>query len=156
MNKKYIVRLSDEERNELEALVRRGRAAAYKIKHAHILLLVDLNGPAWTDERTAEALRCHGGTVRNVRRRLVEHGLPAALGRKPQAKPSRERIVDGEAEARLLAIACGQAPRGRAKWTLSLLADKLVELEIVESVSRETVRRTLKKTNSSRICASAG
>ena len=154
--KKYIARLTEEERKALTKLVSKGKGAAYKIKHANILLKVDADGPSWTDAETAEAFGCHVNTARNVRQRLVEHGLEAALGRKPQAKPSREQIIDGEAEARLVAIACGQAPEGRAKWTMSLLAGKLVELEVVESVSAETVRRTLKKTNSSRICGSAG
>lgn len=154
--KKYVARLTEEERKALTKLVSKGKGAAYKIKHANILLKVDADGPGWTDEETAEAFGCHVNTARNVRQRLVEHGLKAALGRKPQANPSREQIIDGEAEARLVAIACGQVPEGRAKWTMSLLADKLIELEIVESVSAETVRRTLKKTNLSRICASAG
>lgn len=154
--KKYIVRLTDEERGRLGKLVSKGKAAAYRIKHANILLQVDAEGPGWTDEQTAKALRCHANTVRNVRRRLVEQGLDAALERKKQDHPSRERILDGDAEARLVAMACGQAPAGRAKWTLSLLAGRLVELDIVEDVSRETVRRTLKKTNSSRTCARAG
>ncbi len=154
--KKYIARLTEEERKALTKLVSKGKGAAYKIKHANILLKVDADGPGWTDKETAEAFGCHVNTARNVRQRLVEDGLDAALGRKPQADPSRERIIDGQAEARLVAIACGQAPEGRAKWTMSLLADKLIELEIVESVSAETVRRTLKKTNLSRIFASAG
>jgi transposase len=155
MNKKYIVRLETEEREVLKALVNKGKAA-YSIKHAHILLLVDVGGPGWSDEKTAEALHCHEVTVGNVRRRFVEQGLEAALCRKQQDRSSRARILDGEAEARLLALACGPVPEGRSKWTLSLLADKLVELEVVEAVSRETVRRTLKKTNSSRICADVG
>jgi len=145
MEKKYIVRLTEQERAGLRDLVSKGKAAAYKIKHAQILLKVDADGPAWTDEQTAEAFGCHRNTSRNVRQRFVEQGLEAALGRKPQAKPSRERLLAGQAEARLIAVACGQAPEGRGKWTMALLADRLVELEVVESVSAETVRRTLKK-----------
>lgn len=156
MNRKYIARLTDDEQKALTALVSKGAAQAYKIKHAHILLQIDADGPGWTDERTAQAFRCHVNTVCNVRRRLVEQGLDAALERKKQEKLSRERILDGAAEARLVAIACGQAPEGRAKWTMQLLADQLVELEVVERISDETVRRTLKKTSSSRICANAG
>lgn len=156
MNKKYIVRLTDEERTSLERLVSTGKTSAYKIKHANILLQVDAAGPDWTDEQAAWAFRCHVNTARNVRQRFVEHGLGAALSRKKQESPSRKRVIDGEAEAHLVKIACGTAPEGRAKWTMQLLADKLVELEIVETVSRETVRRTLKKTNSSRIYVNAG
>jgi hypothetical protein len=154
--KKYIVRLTDEERVTLENLVSKGKAAAYRIKHANILLQVDIAGPSWSDEKTAKAFRCHTNTVRNVRQRLVEQGLKAALERKKQDRPSREQIIDGDAEAHLIKIACGQAPEGRAKWTMALLANKLIELEIVESVSGETIRRTLKKTNSNHIFASVG
>lgn len=154
--KKYIVRLSKEERQELEALVRKGRTPAYKIRHANILLTVDTNGPAWTDQRAAEALGCHDNTVRNVRQRFVEQGLTAALERKQQREPSRQRVLDGEGEARLIALACSQPPEGRRRWTLQLLADKLVELSVAESISDQTVRRTLKKTNCGRTCANAG
>ena len=150
--KKYIVRLTDEERETLEDLVGKGKTAAYKIKHANILLQVDADGPGWTDEQSAQAFRCHANTVRNVRQRLVEQGMEAALERKKQEKPSRERILDGKAEAHLIALACGDAPEGRARWTLELLADKLVELRVVESVSYRTVQRTLKKTS----CALTG
>lgn len=151
MNKKYIVRLTAGERTLLEQIVSKGRTQAYRIKHANILLAVDADGPHWSDEHTAQALRCHQGTVCNVRRRFVEHGLEAALERKEQQRPSRERVLDGESEARLIAIACSKAPEGRAKWTLSLLAEQLVVLDVVESVSRSTVWRTLKKTNSNPI-----
>lgn len=156
MNKKYIVRLSDAERGLLKEMVRKGKAAAYKIKHANILLKSDADGPGWTDEETAEAFGCHVNTVKNVRRRLVEHGLEAALERKKQERPSREPIFDGEKEARLIATSCSQPPEGRAAWTLELLADRMIELKIVETVSPTTVGRTLKKTNCSRIAASVG
>ena len=149
MNKKYIVRLTDEERGELESMVTKGKTQAYRIKHANILLAVDADGPGWTDEQTAAAFKCNRNTVHNVRRRFVLQGIEAALERKKQEKPSRERILDGEKEARLVAIACSQPPKGRAKWTLQMLADELVALEIVDAVSEQTVRRTLKKTNSS-------
>lgn len=154
--KKYIARLTGEEREQLTNLVKKGRTQAYRIKHANILLKVDADGPGWTDEQTARAFGCHVNTVRNVRQRLVEKGLAAALERKKQAKPSRTRILDGDGEARLVTVACGEAPGGRSTWTMQLLADRLVELEIAPSISRETVRQTLKKTNSSRTCASAG
>lgn len=147
MNKTYVVRLTDEERVDLTRMVDAGKAAAYRIKHANILLKVDADGPNWTDEQAAEAFGCHGNTVRNVRRRFVEEGLISALQRKRQQRPSRPRKLDGEAEARLIALRCGEPPEGFARWTLHLLADKLVELEVVDSISHETVRQTLKKTN---------
>lgn len=147
MNKKYIVRLTAQERRDLKDLVGKGRGAAYKMRHANILLLADAGGPGWSDERIAEATSVHLCTVANVRQRFVERGLEAALGRKKQIRPSRQRLLDGEKEAKLIAIACSEAPEGRAHWTLHLLADKLVELNIVQSISHETVRRTLKKTS---------
>jgi transposase len=156
MNKKYIVRLAAQEREQLEAMVSRGRGQAYKIKHANILLAADADGPNWPDEKVAEAFRCHLGTVCNVRRRFVEQGLDASLARKKQDAPSRNPILDGRAEAHLIAPACGQPPKGRAAWTLRLLADKAVEMEIVEAISHETVRKTLKKTNCVPTGASAG
>lgn len=156
MNKKYIVRLKDEERKELEELVSKGRAVAYKIKHAHILLKVDVEGPNWSDEKIAEAFSVHVNTPRNVRQRFVEEGLQAALERKKQDRPSRSPRLDGRAEAHLIALHCSPPPEGAVRWTLKLLADRLVELEVVESVSAQTVQRTLKKTNSSRTCANVG
>lgn len=156
MAKRYIVALTSEERRELHALVRKGKTQAYRIRHANILLAVDAKGLDWTDEQTAEAFHCHTNTVSNVRQRFVERGLEAALGRQRQQRPSRERLLDGDKEARLIAIACSAPPEGRAKWTLKLLADQLVALDVVESISEQTVRRTLKKTRSSRTCAAAG
>lgn len=156
MEKKYIVRLSVEERTELEAMVTKGKAAAYRIKHANILLAADVNGPAWADRQVAEAFCCHQRTVENVRRRLVQEGLAAALQRKKQAQPPRPPKLDGKGEARLIALACSQPPDGRDHWTLKLLAERLIELEVVDSISDQTVRRTLKKTNCGRICRSAG
>lgn len=156
MVRKYVVRLSSEEREALELLVKKGKTQAYRIKHANILLAVDADGPDWSDEEAAEAFGCHVNTVANVRQRFVEQGLEAALDRKKQKSPSRERILDGEKEARLIALACSAPPEGRSKWTLQLLADKLVALKVVDSVSDQTVRRTLKKTNSNLTCVSAG
>jgi transposase len=156
MAKKYVVRLAPEERDELQGLVRRGKTQAYRIKHANILLAADADGPNWTDEQVAEAFGCHARTASNVRQRFVEQGLAAALERKKQDAPSRQRILDGEKEARLVALACSAPPDGRAKWTLQLLADALVTLEVVEAISDQTVRRTLKKTSSGRICVLAG
>lgn len=146
MNKKYIVRLPDEERAQLAELTRKGKAAASKIRHAQILLQADADGPAWTDARIAESFSVSVNTVLGVRQRLVEQGLEAALNRKPQAHPSRAPRLDGEGEARLIALRCSTPPPGHARWTLRLLADQAVALEIVETISHETVRQTLKKT----------
>jgi transposase len=150
--KKYKVTLTPEERNSLQDLIAAGKAAALKLTHARALLKADAapGGPAWTDARIAEALEINVTTVERLRERFVEQGLDAALVRKQQDRPSRERKMDGRAEARLVALACSEPPRGRARWTLRLLADQLVELEVVDTVSTETVRRVLKKTNSSR------
>ena len=147
MNKKYIVRLSDQERRGLEQLSAKGKTVAYRIRHAHILLKADADGPSWTDWCIAEAFSCHARTVEGIRKRFVEQGLDAALNRKKREIPPREKLLDGEKEARLIALSCSKPPKGRARWTLHLLADKMVELEVVESISHETVRQTLKKTN---------
>ena len=146
MPKKYIVRLSDEERQQLTELISKGKTAAYKIRHANILLKADADGPAWTDERIAESFAVSLNTVMGVRQRLVEQGLEAALTRKKQAHPSRQPRLDGEGEARLIALRCSAPPDGHARWTLRLLADQAVALEIVEAISHETVRQALKKT----------
>ena len=148
--KRYRVRLSAEEQQELKGLVSRGRAAAYKQTHARILLLSDENQGcgAMRDEEIARALRVGNATVERVRRRCVEEGVEAALGRRQQVN-RRPKKLDGQGEARLTALACSQPPEGRAGWTLQLLADRLVQWEIVDSISTETVRQTLKKTNSS-------
>ena len=152
MRKHYIVRLSDDERQELQTFVSTGKAAAYKIKHANILLNIDLNGAGWTDSEAAAAFSCHRNTVANLRQRLVERGLAAALERQPQKTP-RQPVCDGEAEAKLIALRCSDPPAGHASWTLRLLADKAVELEIVPAISHETVRKVLKKTNCNPIYA---
>lgn len=156
MGKKYVVRLSEEEREELDSLTRKGKGAAYRIKHANILLKADADGPGWQDRQIAQAFSCHAATVARVRQRFVEEGLQRALGRRKQRSPSRAWLLDGEQEARLIALSCSQAPDGRARWTLRLLAGRLVELQIVDSICHETVRRTLKKTRLSRTCAGAG
>ena len=147
MNKKYVVRLTSDERKELEDLVRKGQTQAYRIKHAHVLLKADAGGPVWIDEAIAEAFCCHIRTVEGIRKRFVLQGLEAALERKKRATPPRERILDGEKEARLIALSCSQPPQGRSRWTLELLADKMVELNVVDHISYQTVRRTLKKTS---------
>ena len=150
--KKYKVTLTAEERQQLHDLIATGKAAAKKLTHARILLKADAacGGSAWDDQRIAEATEVSTDTVARVRQRFVEHGLEAALVRKPQDRPSRQRKLDGRAEARLIALACAAPPEGRKEWTMRLLADRLVELEVVDAVSDETVRRVLKKTSSSR------
>ena len=149
--KKYKVTLTAEECRQLSALVASGKAAAKKLAHARILLKADAapGGPAWTDDRIAEALDVSTDTVSRVRQRFVEQGLEAALVRKKQDRPSRERKLDGRAEAHLIALACSAPPDGRKEWTMQLLADRLVALDVVGRISDETVRRTLKKTTSS-------
>ena len=149
--KKYRIRLTTDEQEELKGLVSRGRTAAYKQTHARILLMSDesrLDG-GMTDAAISGAFGVGMSTVERVRRRCVEEGIESALNRKKQLR-RRQRILDGEGEARLIAMACGAPPDGRVRWTLKLLADQLVECEIVESISPETVRIVLKKTNSSR------
>ena len=150
--KRYVVVLTPQEREELQDLTRSGKASALKLTRARILLKADTSeaGPAWDDPRIAGALDVGTRTVERIRRRFFECGIDDALERKAQDKPSRPRKLDGEAEARLIALACGKTPGGRKRWTLRMLAEKLVELEVVEAVSRETVRRCLKKTGSSR------
>ena len=149
--KKYRIELTPQEREELKALVSRGRTAAYKQTHARILLMSDeaQDDLPMTDEAIAKALKVGHATVERVRRRCVEEGLEAALNRKKQLR-RRPKKLDGEAQAHLIAIACSEPPQGRASWTLKLLAEQLVERDIVDSVSTETVRKVLKKTNSSR------
>ena len=156
MREKFIVRLTEEERNQLKERVTKGKTAAYKIKHANILLKADADGPAWQDEAIARAFSVHLSTVGSVRKRFVEQGLEAALGRKKQEKPSRAPKFDGASEARLIALSCSKPPEGYSRWTLRLLADKVVEMEIVDKVSYETVRQTLKKTNLNRILSRNG
>jgi transposase len=150
--KKYKVTLTDDERQQLRDLIAAGKGAAQKLAHARILLKADAvpGGPGWTDDRIADALEVSTDTVARVRQRFVEDSLEAALSRKKPAKPSRERTLDGRAEARLIALACSPPPDGRKRWTMQLLADELIELEVVDTVSDETVRRTLQKTRSSR------
>lgn len=154
--KRFIVALTPAEREQLEAMVSKGKGAAYRIKHANILLASDENGPNMKDDAIATALRCHRNTVANVRQRFVEQGLDAALDRKKRDSPAVARKLDGRGEARLIAIACSKPPEGRAKWTMQMLADELVVLDVVACISDETVRSMLKKTNSSRICENVG
>ena len=150
--KKYRVTLTAEERESLAALIAVGKAAAKKLTHARILLKADQaeGGPGWIDQRIAEALEVSVATIERVRQRFVEEGLESALVRKKQDRPSRERKLDGAGEARLIALACSTVPKGRVAWTLEMLADKLVELKVVDSICPETVRQVLQKTSSSR------
>jgi len=145
--KRYVVELTTEEQDELMQLVSKGKAAARKITHARVLLQADesKDAPGWTDDQISEAFSIHTNTIHSIRRRFVEDGLSAALVRKKQDRPSRKCIVDGEVEARLIALRCGQPPQGKGRWNLRLLADRLVELEIVPDISHETVRQALKK-----------
>jgi transposase len=147
-NTKYVVRLTEEEREQLLTVVRRGKVAAAKRRRAQVLLKADAGpeGSGRTDQETSEALDVSVGLVHDVRQAYVEQGLSAALERKPKSR-HRARKLDGEQEARLIALACGPAPEGRARWTLRLLADQLVELEIIEAISKDAVRSVLKKTS---------
>ena len=155
--KKHHIRLSCQEREQLENILRRGKASAQRQCHARILLFADVNGPdgGWSDSQIAEAARTSIATAERVRRICVEHGLERALDRKD---PDRQyaRKLDGKAEAQLIALSCGSAPQGYARWTLRLLAAQLVELEIVETISYEAVRQTLKKTKLNRGKKSSG
>lgn len=158
MSPRYRVTLSKEERGELEALTRRGKTHARKFIHARALLLCDTgpDGPAWPIADVATALGVTNRTIEHLKRRFVEQGLEAALERKPREKPPRDVIFDGAFEARLIALACTEAPEGRQRWTVRLLADKAVELKFAPSVSHMTVQRILKKTNLSLTCKNTG
>lgn len=145
MEKKYIVDLSEAERNVLEEVVKKLNGSSQKVKRARVLLKADVNGPAWTDSRIAEACDCRTKTVENIRQRLVEDGFEVALNGKVRETPPTPKLLDGEQEAKVIATRLGTPPAGYGKWTLRLLARKLVELEIVEAASYQTVRRTLKK-----------
>jgi transposase len=146
--KKYIVSLTVSERYFLEQLTKKGKIAAYKMNHARILLKADINEQkgGWTDRQIGESLDIGHATIERVRQRFVEQGLESALNRQEQ-KNRRPKIIDGEKEAYLIALACSETPAGKNNWTLKMLADKMVELKLVEQVSTETIRQTLKKTS---------
>ena len=146
MVKKYIIRLSQEERNLLHNIVKKLKGTSPKVRRANILLKADIDGPNWSDVKIAEALFCRTRTIENVRRRLVTEGLDAVLNRKKRETPPRPKILDGKQEAEIIALRLGKPPAGFANWSLRLLAERIVELEIVDSISHATVRRTLKKT----------
>jgi hypothetical protein len=146
MRKKYIVRLTDVERATLAEVVKRLKGSSQKVRRAQVLLKADAEGPAWTDARIAEAFCCRTQTVENIRERFVTEGFDVALDGQSREKPPRPKRLDGVQEAKVIALRLGPPPEGFANWSLRLLADKVVELRIAETISHETVRRTLKKT----------
>lgn len=158
MSPRYRVTLTKKEREELETLTRRGKTHARRFVHARALLLCDAgaDGPGWSVADTAEALGVTSRTIEHLKKRFVEKGFEAALERKQREKPPREVTFDGAFEARLITLACSDAPEGHLRWTVRLLADKVVELNIASSVSHMTVQRILKKTNLNLISASTG
>jgi hypothetical protein len=146
MNKKYVVRLSDEERAVCQDIIKNLKGSSQKFRRAQILLQADAAGPNWPDVQIAAAYHCRVQTIENVRKRLVTEGFELALNGKKRPEPPTPCKLDGEAEAQLIALRLGKPPAGYGHWTLQLLADELVALEVVESISHETVRKTLKKT----------
>jgi Homeodomain-like domain len=146
MRKKYVVRLTDEERCELDQVVRKLKGTSQKVRRAQILRKADADGPNWTDQRIAEAFGCRVQTVEKIRQRLVERGFRETLDGAKREQPPTDKLLNGEQEARVIALRLGPPPKGYANWTLRLLARQVVALEIVGSISHETVRQTLKKT----------
>ena len=146
MQKKYIVRLSDKERAVLNEVVKKLKGTGQKVRRAQVLLKADADGPAWSDARIVDAFGCRRQTVEMIRERFVEAGFQETLEGKKRVTPPTQKLLDGEQEAKLIATRLGPPPPGYANWTLRLLARKVIELEIVETISHETVRRTLKKT----------
>lgn len=145
MKKKYIVRLSQDERSQLEEVIKKLKGTSQRVRRAQILLKADVDGPNWTDQKIAEAFDCRRQTVENIRECLVTEGFKTALDGKKRETPPRKKLLDGEQEAKLIALRLGSPPDGFGNWSLRLLAEQVVELEIVDSISHETVRRTLKK-----------
>ena len=146
MNKKFIVRLADEERAVCQEVIKKLKGSSQKVRRAQILLKADADGPAWSDSRIADAFNCRVQTIENLRKRLVMQGFNQALDGKKRQEPPIPCKLDGQAEAKLIALRLGKPPAGYGHWTLQLLADELVALEVVDSISHETVRKTLKKT----------
>ena len=144
--KKYIVRLTPEEREVCRETIRKLNGSSERVRRAQILLKADADGPGWTDQQIADAFSCRTNTVENVRQRCVLEGFERALERKQRASPPVPKLLDGEQEAQVIALRTGPPPKGYANWSLRLLARRVVELAVVESISHETVRRTLKKT----------
>lgn len=146
MEKKYVVRLTDEERNVLKDVIKKLNGSSQKVRRAQVLLAADADGPNWTDQKTADVYFCRTKTVENIRQRLVTEGFEVVLNGKKRESPPRKRCLDGEQEAKVIALRLGKPPEGFANWSLRLLADQVVELGIVDSISHETLRKTLKKT----------
>ncbi len=146
MQTKYIVRLTDEERETLWIVIKKLKGSSQKVRRAHVLLKADADGPNWTDTRIAEAFSCRTKTVENIRQRLVNEGFDVVLNGKKRESPPRAKCLDGAQEAKVIAMRLSKPPKGFANWTLRLLAEKVVELEIVDSISPETIRKMLKKT----------
>jgi hypothetical protein len=146
MAKKYIVRLSKQEQNLLRGIVKKLKGTSQKVQRANILLKANIEGPNWSDAKIAEALSCRTRTIENIRRRFVTEGLDTVLNRKKRETPPRSKILDGKQEAEIIALRLSKPPTGFANWSLRLLAKQIVELEIADSISHQTVRRTLKKT----------
>ncbi|MEO2015366.1 MAG: helix-turn-helix domain-containing protein [Fuerstiella sp.] len=146
MQKKYVVRLTDGERETLRSVVQKLSGSSQKVRRAQVLLKADADGPGWTDRKIADAFGCRINTVEKIRQRLVTEGFAIALNGKPRETPPRQKLLAGEQEAKVIALRLGEPPKGFASWSLRLLAEKVVELSIVESLSYETVRQTLKKT----------
>jgi hypothetical protein len=146
MLKKYIVRLTDEERQTCMEVVKKLKGTSQKVRRAQILLKADADGPAWTDAQIAEAFNCRTQTIENLRKRFVTESFELALNGKKRQTPPTQPLLDGKGEAKLISMRLGKPPVGYGRWTLQLLADELVALEVVDSISYETVRQTLKKT----------
>jgi hypothetical protein len=146
MQKKYIVRLTPSERRQLREVIQKLKGSSQKVRRAQILLKADVSGANWTDQQIAEAFDCRTKTVENIRKRLVERGFEETLNGARRVTPPVEKLLDGEQEAEIIALRLGPPPKGYANWTLRLLSRKVVELGVVETISHETVRRTLKKT----------
>jgi len=146
MLKKYIVRLTDEERETLQQVVDKFKGSSQKVRRAQVLLKADAEGPGWTDAKIADAFDCRTKTVENIRERFVTEGFEITLHGQPRLQPPCPKLLDGEGEAKLIALRLGSPPPGFSNWSLRLLAERVVALEIVEAISYETVRRTLKKT----------
>ena len=146
MEKKYIVRLTDEERKVLRNVIKKLKGSSQKVRRAQVLLKADADGPNWTDKKIAEAFSCRTKTVENIRQRLVTDGFEVVLNGKKRELPPRGKVLDGEQEAKVIALRLGEPHEGFDNWSLRLLANQVVELGIAEAVSHETLRKTLKKT----------
>lgn len=145
MKKKYVVRLSEEEKSILQEIIKKLKGGSQRVRRAQILLKADADGPNWTDRQIAEAFSCRTQTVENVRESLCLNGFEIALNGKKREEPPRKKLLDGEQEAKIIAMRLGPPPAGFSNWTLKLLAERVIALEITESISHETVRTTLKK-----------